>query len=149
MHTQHCLRNAENNTNSENNFLPDINLSSASPHATMYPGVMPNITLKAADVWRKIQKQALTKQIDIVKMETDGTDISTLFQASIQSMSAIEALEPVLISSSLLDPTSSQLLHNISPANADCKAVANYINAVLRLNTLQRLVVEGVLDHVI
>ncbi|WP_375449089.1 AAA family ATPase [uncultured Nostoc sp.] len=110
---------------------------------------MPNITLEAADVWRKIQKQALTKRIDIVEMETDGTDISTPFQASIQSMSAIEALEPVLISSSLPNPTSSQPLHNISPANADCKAVADHINAVLPLNTLQRLVVEGVLDHVI
>lgn len=141
--------NAEDNTNSENDFLPDIDLSSASPHATMYPRVMPNITLEAADIWRKIQKQALTKQIDIVEMETDGTDISTPFQASKQSMSAIKALEPVLISSSLPDPTSSQLLHNISPANANCKAIADHINAVLPLNTLQRLVVEGVLDHVI
>ena len=64
-------------------------------------------------------------------------------------MSAIEALEPVLISPSLPNPILLQLLYNISLANADCKAVANHINAVLPLNTLQRLVVEGVLDHVI
>ena len=106
-HTQHCLRNVEDNTNFEIDFLPDVDLSSASPHATIYQGVMLNIILEAVDIWRKIQKQALTKQIDIVEMETDGTNISTPFQASIQSMSAIKALEPVLISSSLPNLTSS------------------------------------------
>lgn len=44
------MRNAEKNTNSENDFLPDVNLSSASLYATMYLGVIPNITLKAADI---------------------------------------------------------------------------------------------------
>lgn len=55
VHTQYCLQNVEDNTNSESNFLPDVDLSNASPYATMYPGVMPNITLEATDIWRKIQ----------------------------------------------------------------------------------------------
>ena len=64
-------------------------------------------------------------------------------------MLAIRALNPVLTNPSLFDPISLQLLHNIFPANADCKTVANHICAVLPLNTLQRLVMEGVFNHVI
>lgn len=46
----------------------------------MYLGVMP---FKVADIWKKIQKQALTKQIDIIEIETNGTNVSTPFQAFI------------------------------------------------------------------
>lgn len=51
--------------------------------------------------------------------------------------------------SSLSDPSTSHALLNFLPVNADCKAAANYIYAVLPLNILQRLVVKGILDHVI
>ena len=50
MHTQYCLQNAEDNTNSESDFLPDVDLFSVSLYATIYPEVMPNITLEAADI---------------------------------------------------------------------------------------------------
>lgn len=56
VHTQHHLQNAKDNTNSKNDFLLDVNLSSISLHATIYLRIMPNITLKAVDIWRKIQK---------------------------------------------------------------------------------------------
>lgn len=102
----------------------------------MYPTVMPNITLKVVDIWKKIQKQALITQIDIVEMETDGINISTLVQAFIQSMSAIKTFELVLISSNLPNPILLRLLHNISLANVDCKALAYYINAILLRNIL-------------
>lgn len=64
-------------------------------------------------------------------------------------MSVIGAPKLVLTSSSLPYPSSLQVLHNISWANANCKGIANYIYIVLPLNTLQSLIVEGVLDHVI
>ena len=59
------------------------------------------------------------------------------------------ALKPVLSSLSLFDPILSQLLYNISPANADCKTVADHIHSILPLNTLQHRVIERVLDHII
>lgn len=64
-------------------------------------------------------------------------------------MSAIEALKPVLMGFSLPDLILLQPLHNISLVNANYKAIANHINAVLSLNTLKHLVVKGVFDHVI
>lgn len=66
---------------------------------------MPNITLEAANIWKKIQKQPLTKQIYIVKIKKDDTNVSTPFQVFIQSMSGIKAFKPVLIISSLANPT--------------------------------------------
>ncbi len=43
-HTQYCLQNAEDNNNSERDFLPNIDLFSTSPHAIMYLGIMINFT---------------------------------------------------------------------------------------------------------
>lgn len=42
-----------------------------------------------------------------------------------------------------------QLLYNISSTNVNCKSVADYINAILLLNTLQYLVLEEVYNYVI
>ncbi len=39
-HTQHCLRNAEDNNNSGRDFLPDVDLSSAFSHAVINPRIM-------------------------------------------------------------------------------------------------------------
>ena len=64
-------------------------------------------------------------------------------------MSTIRALKPVRTSPNLSDLISLSLLYNIPLANADCKIVANHIHIVLLLNTLQRLVLEKVFDHVI
>ncbi len=64
-------------------------------------------------------------------------------------MSTIEALKPILTNSILPDSLPSQPLDNIIAANANCKAIMDHIHAVLPLNTLQRLVVEGIFDHVI
>lgn len=149
VHTQYYLQNAEDNTNSKSDFLLDVDLSSTSSHAIIYPEVMLDSTSKTADLWKKIQKQALTKQIDIVGTRSDDVNVSTPVQAFIQTMSAIGALKPVLTSSNLPNPSLSQLLHNNFLANTDCKSIADHIHVVLLLNTLQRLVVEGVLDHVI
>ena len=33
----------------------------------MYLGVLPDFTLEIANFWKKIQKEALTKQTDIIK----------------------------------------------------------------------------------
>lgn len=130
------MRNVEDNTSFESDFLSDIDLSNASPNLIMYLRIISNITLKAANRWKKIQKQALIKEIDIVKTKMDSINTSTLVQASIKSMLAIEAFELVLINFSLLNLTLLQLLYNISLTNTDYKAVANYINAVLSLNIL-------------
>ena len=62
-HTQHCLQNAEDNNNSERNFLQDVDLSSASSHAAIYPGIMTDFTFDNTALWKKIRKQALTRQI--------------------------------------------------------------------------------------
>lgn len=51
--------------------------------------------------------------------------------------------------SSLPNPSSSHVLPNSLPVNANYKVVADHIYAVLPLNVLQRLVVKGVVDHVI
>lgn len=61
----------------------------------------------------------------------------------------MEAFEPILTNSTLLDSLLSKLLDNIITANANCKAITDYIDAVLPLNILQCLVVERILDHVI
>lgn len=103
MQTQYCLQNLEDNTNSENNFLPDINLFYTSPHMIIHPGVLLDFTSESDDLWRKTQKQALTKQIDIIETRMDNANISTPIQASIQTMSAIAAFEPVLTNFSLPD----------------------------------------------
>lgn len=148
-HTHCCLQNAKNNNNSEGDFLPDVNLSNASPHAIIYPRVMTDFTLENTALWKKIRKQALTKQIEIVKIATDTTNISTPLQASIQSISRIETLEPILTNSTFPDFSPSQLLDNIIAGNANYKAITNHIYIVLSFNNLQPLVVEGIFDHVI
>lgn len=135
-HTQHCLRTTDDNGNSEIDFLPNVDLSSTSSHATMYPGVILDITSEFTDLWKTIHKQALSKRGDIVERETDNANVSTPVQASIQSVSIIKALEPVLNNFSLPDPSSSHALPNSLPVNANCKAVADHIHAVLPLNVL-------------
>lgn len=64
-------------------------------------------------------------------------------------MSIIEVLEPVLTNSIFPDSLISQPLDNIIGVNANCKAITDYIHIVLPLTTLQRLVVEGIFNHVI
>lgn len=91
----------------------------------------------------------MTKQIDIIEIETENINISTPIQTFIQIISTIELLDLVLTCFSLLDLFLSQSLHNIFLANINCKSVVDHIYAVLLLNTLERLVVEGVLDYVI
>ena len=44
---------------------------------TIYPEIIPDIILKTADLWKKIQKHALTKQIDIVETEPKNINVST------------------------------------------------------------------------
>lgn len=39
-YTQHCLQNAEDNNNLKDNFLLDVDLSSASLHTAIYSGIM-------------------------------------------------------------------------------------------------------------
>ncbi len=67
----------------------------------MYPGIMIDFTSEDTALCKKIGKQALIKQIDIIEIEIDIANINTLLQALIQSMSTIEALEPILTNSTL------------------------------------------------
>lgn len=67
---------------------------------------MPDFNSETANLWKKIQKQALTKQIDIIEIGTDDANISTLVQAFLQTMSVTRAFEPVLTSSNLSDHSS-------------------------------------------
>ncbi len=46
MHIQYYLQNAKNNNNSGQHFLPDVDLSSASPYAAMYLEIMTDFTLE-------------------------------------------------------------------------------------------------------
>lgn len=141
------MQNAEDNNNSGRDFLSDVNLFRASPHAIMYPEIMTNFTLEDITLWKIYKKQVLTWQLDIVKIETDIAYINTLLQASLQSISIIKALEPILINSTFPNSSPLQLLD--VAANANCKPITDYINAILPLNILQRLVIEENFDHVI
>ncbi len=136
VHTQYCLRKAKDNNNSGRDYLLNVDLSSAFPHAAMYPGIITDFTLEDTALWKKIGKQALTKQIDIVKTGTDVANINTPLQASVQSMSTIEALEPILTNFTFPDSSPLHCLDDIIVANDDCKAITDYIHAVLPLNTL-------------
>lgn len=40
---------------------------------------MPNFTLETADLWKIIEKQALIKQIEIIKIEINIININILF----------------------------------------------------------------------
>lgn len=46
----------------------------------MCPEVISDFILETANLWKKIQKQALLNQIDIVKIKTDNANINTLIQ---------------------------------------------------------------------
>lgn len=83
VHIQHYLQNVEDNNNSRCNFLPDVDLSSVSLYAAIYLEIIIGFTLKVINLWKKIGKQALTKQINIVEIETDVTNVITLLQVSI------------------------------------------------------------------
>lgn len=64
---------------------------------------MPNFLLKTIDLWKKIEKQALTRQIDIIEIEINIANIHILFQMFIQSISVIRAPKPILTSSRFLN----------------------------------------------
>lgn len=81
-----------------------------------------------------MRKQALIRQIGIVKMETDVINMKTLIPTFVKSMSTIETLEPILTYSTMSKLLLSQLLNYIIPANADNIAIADHIHAVLLLN---------------
>lgn len=49
----------------------------------MYLGVILDFTSETTNLWKKIQKQVLTKQINIVETGTDDAKISTSIQAFI------------------------------------------------------------------
>lgn len=82
-HTQHFLRNVEDNNNFESDFLPDVNLSITSPHTIIYQRIMLDFILEIVNLWRKIKKQALTRQTDIVEIKTVAANINTPLQTSI------------------------------------------------------------------
>lgn len=105
---------------------------------------MTDFTLEDIALWKKIGKQVLTRQIDIVETKTDVANINTQLQASVRSISTIKALESILTNSILPNSSPSQFLDDIIIANTNCKAITNYIHAVLPLNTLQRLVVKEI-----
>lgn len=108
----------------------------------MYPEIMTNFNLEDIALWKEIGKQSLSRQIDIVEIETNVIYINTPLQAFIQSMSTIEALKTIMINSTLSDLSLSQPLDNIITANTDCKTIIDHIHTVLLLNTLQHLVIE-------
>lgn len=67
----------------------------------MYLRIIPNFNLKTINFKRKIEKQALTRQIDIVKTKTNATNINTPFKIFIQTISMIESFKPILMSFTL------------------------------------------------
>lgn len=69
----------------------------------MNPRIMSDFNLKDTNLWKKIRKQALTKQIDIIETRADITNINTPLHAFVQSMSTIETLKPILTNSTLPD----------------------------------------------
>lgn len=75
-HIQHYLQNVEDNNNSRYDFLPDVDLSSVFLYAAIYPKIIIGFTLKDINLWKKIGKQALTKQINIIEIETDVLQVS-------------------------------------------------------------------------
>lgn len=64
-------------------------------------------------------------------------------------MSIIKAFKLILTNSTFPNSSPSQLLDNIIAINANCKAITNHMYGILLLNTLQRLVMEGIFDYVI
>lgn len=56
MYTQYSLQNAEDNNHSGNDFLLNINHSSVSPHATIYPKNIIDFILEDTVLWKKIGK---------------------------------------------------------------------------------------------
>lgn len=61
IYTQYCLRNIKDNNNFESNVLIDVDLFIASLYITMYSRVMLDFILETVNLWRKIEKQTLTK----------------------------------------------------------------------------------------
>lgn len=80
MHSQYCLSNAEDTNNFDNNFLSDVDFFIAFLHATIYLKVMLNFILKTKKLKKKNEKQALTKQIDIIEIEINAENINILLQ---------------------------------------------------------------------
>ncbi len=125
------MQNPEDNNNSGHDFLSDVDLSNTFPHAAIYPGIMTDFILEDTTLWKKIRKQALIRQIDIIETETDVANINPPLQAFVQSMSTIEAFKPILTNSTLPNSLPSQSLDDIIVANTDCKAITDHIHKVL------------------
>lgn len=136
VHIQYCLQNIVDNNNSNSDFLSNINLSNTSPHAIIYPKIIPNFILVTTNFWKKIKKQVLIKQINITEIEPNSTNINILRPLYISSISLIKAFKPNLTNFILPNLLSLQFLYNILPENANCKVITNYINAILLQNTL-------------
>lgn len=64
-------------------------------------------------------------------------------------MLTIEALKLIPTNPTLPNSSPSQLLDDIIVANANYKAITNYIHTVLLINNLQILVMNGIFDYVI
>lgn len=50
MHIEYCLSNIENNTNSKNNFIIIIDLSSTFLHIIIYLEILLDITIKLVNL---------------------------------------------------------------------------------------------------
>lgn len=70
--------NVENNANSEKNFLLNVDFFNIFLHATIYFKVFLDMILKTANLGKKIQKQVLTKQIDIVEIKFNNVNTRSL-----------------------------------------------------------------------
>ena len=79
-HSQYYLQNIEDDNNFVHDFLSDIDLSSISLHTAIYPRIMTDFTLEDTALWKKIANQALIRKIDLVEIEIDIVNISTLLQ---------------------------------------------------------------------
>lgn len=66
------MHNAKHNNNFKKDFLLETNLSSTSLHATIYLRVILAFTLKIIDLLKKIEKLALSKQIEVIEIGIDA-----------------------------------------------------------------------------
>lgn len=105
----------------------------------MYPGVRPDFDAAAVDLWKIVQKQALTAREGDVGNRRDGSKLLLHAQALIQSASTTGALEPVLSIDGRSDPASLNSEIRPLPFDAGAKAVSDHVQAVLPLNFLRKI----------
>lgn len=72
-------------------MLLNIDLSNAFLYITIYLRVIIDFISKDIVLWKKIEKQTVTSQINIIKIKIDVANINTLFQAFIWNVSIIGA----------------------------------------------------------